>query len=177
MQAQYHSLLSDWQVTGATKIYFHENVGPKEPVRMLFKTLAQQFKIRQQTFGTDRMIRRLCHIHANFINRRDKKTGQYVVKRHGKKYFLNQVWRKVVKTGLCPWITKAYDEHLASRGYREIIHRKKLVRLGMYYILESNVKCGYDRKNKNIQLEPAYKPAAQDTHDETPEEYRSGLFS
>ena len=67
-------LLSDWQVTENTKIYFHKNVGPKEPVRILFKTLAQQFKIRQHTFDTDRMIRRLCHIHANFINRRDKKT-------------------------------------------------------------------------------------------------------
>ena len=143
---------------------------------MLFKTLAQQFKIRQHTFGTDRMIRRLCHIHANFINRRNKKTGQYIMKRQGKKYFLNQVWRKVVKTGLCPWITKAYDEHLTARGYREIIHRKKLVRLGMYYILESNVKCGYDRKKKNVLAEPADSPS-HDMRDETPEEYRSGLFS
>lgn len=144
---------------------------------MLFKALAQQFKIRQHTFGTDKMIRRLCHIHANFINSRNKKTGQYVMKRQGKKYFLNQVWRKVVKTGLCPWITKAYDEHLTARGYREIIHRKKLVRLGMYYILESNVKCGYDTKRKNPPTETRIEPKPPVAVDETPEEYRSGLFS
>lgn len=122
------------------------------------------------------MIRRLCHIHVNFINKRNKKTGQYIVKRHGKKYFLNQVWRKVVKTGLCPWITKAYDEHLSARGYRGIIHRKKLVRLGMYYILESNVKCGYDKKKKNISDAPPVNPD-HNIHDEIAEEYRSGLFS
>lgn len=98
------------------------------------------------------------------------------MKRQGKKYFLNQVWRKVVKTGLCPWISKAYDEHLTARGYREIIHRKKLVRLGMYYILESNVKLGYDGR-KRAEKPQASHQSLPIADDETPDEYKSGLFS
>lgn len=46
----------------------------------------------------------------------------------------------------------------------------------MYYILESNVKCGYDKKKKNISDAPPVNPD-HDIRDEIAEEYRSGLFS
>lgn len=146
VQATYHSLMADWQLTPRSKVYFHENIKKNEPVRMLFKAMSQQFKIMQRTVTTDGMIRRLCHIHANFINRKSRRQGKYIMKREGNRLYLQKVWRKVVKTSLCPWITKEYDAYLDSRGYMEIKRRKQLLRLGMYYISETNIKSAYDRK-------------------------------
>lgn len=144
VMAAYHSIMADWQLTPRSKVYYHENVLPKEPIRMILKSLAQQFGIQCRKVTTDGMVRRLCHIHQNFINKHSKKLGKYVIERKGDRNYVRKIWRKVVKGRLCPWITKEYDEYLTSKGYAEILRRKQILRLGMYYIHESNVKSGYD---------------------------------
>ena len=90
------------------------------------------------------MIKRICHIHPNLINKRDKKTGQYVIKKQPKPYFMQQIWRKIIENRLCPWITDAYDKHI-DRGYHEYKYRKQLLRLGMFYIYKSGLKQSYDK--------------------------------
>jgi len=179
----YHSIMADWQLTARSKIYFHENVLPNEPVRMIFKSLAQQFGIKQRTITTDGMVKRLCHIHQNFINKHSKKLGIYIIERKGNKNYVRKIWRKVIKGGLCPWITKEYDEYLASKGYAEILRRKQILRLGMYYIHESSVKRSYDASSRpwpGHQYGGKLIQAEERKHESAPpdtDEFEAGLFS
>ena len=181
VQAQYHSIMADYQMTPRTKLYFR-NVGKDEPVRMIFKAVAQQLGILMHNLDVDKMVRRLCHIHPCFINKLSRRTGRYAKKREGHGYFLQQVWRKIVAGGLCPWITAAYDEHISSRGYREYKYRKQLVRLGMYYIQQSSVKQSYDAKSKGepapaLELpEPRGLPKASAGREPEPG-FAAGIFS
>lgn len=146
--SQYHSLMADWQLTPRSKIYFHENVGKKAAARIIFKPVAQQFRIQVRNVTTEGLVRRLCHIHGCFANKYRKRLKKYSNDVKGGKYHLWKVWRKVVDHGACPWITKEYDAYLMKRGYAEIRRRKQILRLGMYYILESNIKSQYDKRSK-----------------------------
>ena len=65
--------------------------------------------IKIYNIGPERMLKRICHVHPNLLNRYDKKTGRYRRDKEPKKQYLQQVWRGLVRRGLCPWITEAYD--------------------------------------------------------------------
>lgn len=148
-------MMVDWQLTPRSKIYFHENISKKAAVRTIFKPVAQQFRIQVRNVTTEGMMRRLCHIHGCFANKYRRRLGRYSNDVKGGKYHLWKVWRKVVENGACPWITKEYDAYLMKRGYAEIRRRKQILRLGMYYILESCKKSSYDRRGPHGNAFPA----------------------
>lgn len=183
VQGQYMSLMSEYQLMARTRIFFC-GIGEKEPVRLIFRAFAQPLGIKIRNITPDCIVKRICHLHENFINKYDKKLGRYRKDKKPKKYYLQQVWRKLVKQGLCPWITDAYDQHLKKRRYREYRYRKQLVRLGMYYMLEVARKRSYDiaarRKKSQRDAELfAKETAAVQTQARPPseQEFRTGLFS
>ena len=186
VQGQYMSLMSEYQLTARTRIFFC-GVGEKEPIRLIFRAFAQPLGIKIRNVTPDAIVRRICHLHENFINKYDKKLGRYRKDKEPKKYYLQQVWRKLIKQELCPWITAAYDQHIRKRGYREYRYRKQLVRLGMYYMLEVARKRSYDlvargKKNRRtaelLAKETAPVPPVPLAPPAPPEqEFRTGLFS
>ena len=79
---------------------------------------------------------RLCGIiHA--LRKSVKREDKNMEKTH-----IGAIWNHLVKTGKCPWITPAYNEYVSKLGDQQR-RRKKLVRIGAYYICRKRLKYQY----------------------------------
>lgn len=179
VQSQYLSIMSEYQLTARTRVFFC-GVGDGEPIRLIFKAFAQPLGIKIRNVTAEDVVKRICHSHPSILNKCDG-AGRYRADRRPKKYYLQRVWRSLIRKGVCPWITDAYDQHLRRRGYREYRYRKQLLRLGAYYMLGVCRKRDYDvaararAKARNATVFGEARPAAARPVPEPG--FRTGVFS
>lgn len=83
-----------------------------------------------RTVTTEVILRGIVAYHQSYL----KVHGLEVTKNYA-----NKLWSKVVENNACSWITQKYDEYLSTlSAYKR--RDKKILRLGVYYIVLKNYR-------------------------------------
>lgn len=130
------SLLVDYRFTRESEVCMTDGVHERNPLSMYFGILAQQIGFKIFRASEKKMSARLCSLLGCA----------------GGKFWLGSVWRLLVKSGKCKWITPAYDEYL-RRESGDIMRRKRLVRVGAYYVRLRRLKYQYTLRSKMRRAE------------------------
>lgn len=107
---------------------------------MYLSVISQQMNFKVCRVSIKKMSDRLCGI-INSVKSRvayDKKLD---------KPHIETIWRYLVKSKSCPWITQDYAEYVATLNSQQR-RRKKLVRIGAYYIRRRRLKYQYTLRSK-----------------------------
>lgn len=139
------SLLSDYRFTRKSEVCMTDNVPDKNPLRMYISILAQQMEFTVRSASAKKISDRLCGIIHGI-----KKRITY--DRELKNQHIGVIWNYLVETGKCGWITQAYDEYLAKLGSQQR-RRKKLVRIGAYYMRRRRLKYQYTLRSRRRAAE------------------------
>jgi len=90
---------------------------------------------------------RLCGITASLRSRVKKDKNL-------EKIHIEAIWHNLLDTGKCKWITPAYAEYVKTLNSQQR-RRKKLVRIGAYYIRLRRLKYEYTLRSKRRAAENA----------------------
>ena len=134
------SLLADYRFTEKSEICMTENVSQNNPLSMYLSVISQQMNFKICRVSVKKMSDRLCGIIGGIKSRitHDKNLD---------KPHMETIWKYLVKSKGCAWITPAYAEYVATLNSQQR-RRKKLVRIGAYYMRKRRLKYLYTVKSK-----------------------------
>ena len=134
------SLLSDYRFTAESEVCTTDNVPEKNPLAMYLSILSQQMGFKVLSASPKKISDRLCGVI------RGVKKAVAGDKSQDRMHF-GVIWKYLVESGSCKWITPAYDQYLKGlNGQRR--RRKKLVRIGAYYMRLRRLKYQYTRRSR-----------------------------
>lgn len=131
------SLLVDYRFTRESEACLTDSVPEKNPLRMYLGILAQQIGFKVLVVSEKKIQNRLCGLLG--CGSDDEQ-------------WLGAVWRRLLKSGRCRWITPAYDEHL-RRERGDVRRRMRLVRVGAYYVRLRRLKYQYTLRSRQRAAE------------------------
>ena len=138
------SLFNLYEVNSKTEVVFNREYDVDSPLYMYMMFLQQHLRFNLRTVTTEVILRGIVAYHQSYL----KVHGLEVTKNYA-----NKLWSKVVENNACSWITQKYDEYLSTlSAYKR--RDKKILRLGVYYIVLKNYRDsiwrrGYQKKIQN----------------------------
>lgn len=134
------SMLSDYRLTPDSEVCMTDNVGRRNPLSMYVQALAQQIGFAVNRVPVEKITARLC---GRIRPLRESAPGPNAAQ--GLR--IDAIWRHLVGSGQCGWITPAYDQYLQTLNPHQR-RRKKLVRIGAYYVRRRRLMYQYTKRSK-----------------------------
>lgn len=116
------SLFEPYLIDKATDIMVSPMLDEDHPLYQYFMMLRQHIGFKLSTVDVDRAVNRIHY---------------YYTRKTATKSKFNSVWKKVIESGQCPWITKEIDYALMNKG-KSTAYRIKVSRMTMFYIVVKN---------------------------------------
>lgn len=135
------SLFNPFELTRNSEVIFNEGYDDKSPLYMYMQFIKQHIQFNLRHVHPNTILRRICVRHqAAFPN---KKSSQLTYT-----YYNKKLWDFLVKSKACSWISQKYDYYLQDIESRYVIkaQTKRMLRMGMYYLVVKNHLDAYARK-------------------------------
>lgn len=140
------ALMAGYRLTAESSVCMTDSIPARNPLAQYVGILAQQIGFRTWRVGVKKISDRLCR-GVNAIRRRAGKDRRALEKAH-----LEAIWRYLVESGRCGWVTPAYAEYVARLGDQQR-RRKKLLRIGAYYMRMRRLWSSYDKRRRTRAAE------------------------
>lgn len=101
------SLLVDYRFTGNSEVCMTDNVPMKNPLQMYLSILAQQIGFKIHRASPKKISDRMCGIIRGIKKR-------VAADKDPERLHLGVIWKYLVESKSCKWITPAYDRHLQT---------------------------------------------------------------
>ncbi len=116
------SLFEPYLIDSKTDIMVSPSMNDTHPLYLYFMILRQHIGFRLSAVDIDKMVGRIHY----FYTRKSADKSKF-----------NAVWKRVIESKQCPWITQSVDYQLQNKG-RNIAKRIMVSRLTMFYIVVKN---------------------------------------
>lgn len=116
------SLFEPYFIDKHSDIMVNDLLDEDHPLYQYFMALHQHIGFKLSTASLDRAVNRVHYFYY-------KKTAS--------KSKFNKVWKRVIESKQCPWITQDVDYAVQNKGYT-MATRIKTLRLAMFYIVVKN---------------------------------------
>lgn len=139
------SLLVDYRFTNNSEVCMTDNIPHKNPLYMYLAILAQQIEFNICHASIKKISDRLCGITWGIKKRITD--DRELTRPH-----IATIWNYLVESGKCGWVTPAYNDYIFTLNSQQR-RRKKLVRIGAYYMRLRRLKYQYTLRSKLKALE------------------------
>lgn len=132
-------LFSEYRIGYDTSVCITDTILESDPIYVYLTCLGQQIGFDVHTAGVEKILQRIQSYRYYIFK---FKPGM-----KARRCDLQKIWRKMVETKLCPWITDRYNERLMKMSDIKI-YKKQIIRLGGYYMLIKRHMLERDKKSK-----------------------------
>ena len=133
------SVFSDYRFTDKSSVCMTDNVSDRNPLYVYCQILAQQIGFHIKRTPAKKISDRMCHLIRGMKTRlREDKDLE--------KSHLYALWNYLVEKEKCGWITLKYDAYLSTLNASQR-KRKKLVRIGVYYMRKRRLSYQYSQRS------------------------------
>lgn len=119
------SLFSEYLLVYDSEILISDGIIPKDPIYVYLTMIYQHVNFLLNTKSIDDILRRICKYHHNITKNPLMKVN---------KFYLNKVWKFLLRRNRCPWITQHLDYQIQKIGPRYKQKEIMLMRIGIYYM-------------------------------------------
>lgn len=125
------SLFEPYLINSQTDIMVNELLNEDHPLYQYFMILHQHINFKFSSVDIDRIVSRIYY----FFKRKSANKSKF-----------NKVWKMVIDSKLCPWITTQIDYALQNKGSTTAKHIK-IIRLTLFYMIVKTHLYKYTKKS------------------------------